>query len=70
MHPLGGAALILESTTTPADLPVILDELNITLVTRIYYINPIPVDIRHNSKINRIALINMLRKGQLSSVAY
>ncbi|WP_434526068.1 fatty acid CoA ligase family protein [Photorhabdus asymbiotica] len=70
LHPLGGAALILESTTTPADLPVILDELNITLVTRLYYINPIPVDIRHNSKINRIELINMLRKDQLSSVAY
>lgn len=70
LHPLGGAALILESATLPADLPAILDELALTLVTRIYYVNSIPVDIRHNSKINRIALTNMLRKGQLSSVPY
>ncbi|MER2471274.1 fatty acid CoA ligase family protein [Photorhabdus laumondii] len=70
LHPLGGAALILESATLPTDLPAILDELDLTLVTRIYCANPIPVDIRHNSKINRIALINMLRKGQLSSIPY
>ncbi|WP_350306733.1 fatty acid CoA ligase family protein [Photorhabdus viridis] len=70
LHPLSGAALILESTTLPTGLSAILDELNLTLVTRIYYANPIPVDIRHNSKINRIALINMLRKGQLSSFPY
>ncbi|MCW7547192.1 fatty acid CoA ligase family protein [Photorhabdus sp. APURE] len=70
LHPLGGAALILESATLPTDLPAILDELDLTRVTRIYYINSIPVDIRHNSKINRIALINMLAKGQLSSVPH
>ncbi|ERT13689.1 AMP-binding protein [Photorhabdus temperata] len=70
LHPLGGAALILESTTLPTGLSAILDELDLTLVTQIYYANPIPVDIRHNSKINRIALINMLRKGQLSSFPY
>lgn len=70
LHPLGGAALILESATLPTGLPAILDQLALTLVTRIYYVNSIPVDIRHNSKINRIALTNMLRKGQLSSVPY
>ncbi|WP_421512434.1 AMP-binding protein (plasmid) [Enterobacter sp. JS8-1] len=65
-HPQGGAALILQCTCLPQALPAILDEFQLADVTRIYQISEIPVDIRHNSKINRLKLRTLLEKNALT----
>lgn len=65
-HPQGGAALILQCTLLPKALPAILDELQLSDVTRVYQIPEMPVDIRHNSKINRLKLKMLLAKNNLT----
>ncbi|WP_228350991.1 MULTISPECIES: AMP-binding protein [Limnobaculum] len=66
-HPEGNAALILQCTSLPQDLAVILEELQLADATRIYQIPEMPVDVRHNSKINRLQLKSLLVKNALTA---
>ncbi|MNC57933.1 peptide synthase [compost metagenome] len=64
-HPQGNAALILQCTNLPQELPGILAELQLIDVTRVYLLSEMPVDVRHNSKINRLKLKHLLAKNAL-----
>lgn len=65
-NPQGNAALILQCTCLPQELLTILEELQLANVTRIYQISEMPVDVRHNSKINRLELKRLLSKNALT----
>ncbi len=65
-HPQGGAALILQCTRLPQALSAILEAFQLAEMTRIYQVSEIPVDIRHNSKINRLELKRLLAKNALT----
>ncbi|WP_245208553.1 AMP-binding protein [Serratia fonticola] len=64
-HPQGNAALILQCTSLPQELSAILVELQLIDVTQVYQLSEMPVDVRHNSKINRLKLKRLLAKNAL-----